>query len=149
MLLIFCLFSVQFISACYHHLSRLLRSVLSTHTHTHTTRPNHYMHTKHFAACSPHRSISSMLYINSQQHHSTQKQKGLSINSNFVFPLRKLVFSFKHKAIFIYLYSNKLHSVDIFYKQHIKIFVLSKTLITSPTCFGHYLTIIREILYLS
>ena len=31
----------------------------------------------------------------------------------------------------------------------IKIFVLSKTLITSPTCFGHYLTIIREILYLS
>ena len=36
-----------------------------------------------------------------------------------------------------------------FYKQHIKIFVLSKTLKTSPTCFGHYLNIIREILYLS
>jgi len=36
-----------------------------------------------------------------------------------------------------------------FYKQHIKIFELSKTLITSPTCFGHYLAIIREILYLS
>ena len=49
----------------------------------------------------------------------------------------------------IYLYSNKLHSIDIFYKQHIKIFVLSKTLKTSPTCFGHYLTIIRETLYLS
>ena len=49
----------------------------------------------------------------------------------------------------IYLYSNKLHSIDIFYKQHIKIFVLSKTLKTSPTCFGHYLTIIMEILYLS
>ena len=49
----------------------------------------------------------------------------------------------------IYLYSNKLHSIDIFYKQNIKIFVLSKTLKTSPTCFGHYLTIIREILYLS
>ena len=51
--------------------------------------------------------------------------------------------------LIIYLYSNKLHSIDIFYKQHIQIFVLSKTLKTSPTCFGHYLTIIREILYLS
>ena len=52
--------------------------------------------------------------------------------------------------LIIYLYSNKLHSIDIFfYKQHIKIFVLSKTLKTSPTCFGHYLTIVREILYLS
>jgi len=28
--------------------------------------------------------------------------------------------------LIIYLYSNKLHSADIFYKQHIKIFVLSK-----------------------
>ena len=53
--------------------------------------------------------------------------------------------------LIIYLYSNKLHSIDIFYKQHIKIFVLSKTLKkkSSPTCFGHYLTIIGEILYLS
>jgi len=28
-----------------------------------------------------------------------------------------------------------LHSIDIFYKQHIKIFVLSKALKTSPTMF--------------
>ena len=60
-----------------------------------------------------------------------------------------LKFIFEIKLYIIYLYSNKLHSIDIFYKQHIKLFVLSKTLKTSPTCFGHYLTIIREILYLS
>ena len=42
----------------------------------------------------------------------------------------------------IYLYSNKLHSINIFYKQHIKTYVLSKTLKISPTCFGHLATIL-------
>jgi hypothetical protein len=85
----------------------------------------------------------------------------LSVLLNFMFSLRlwnfvPLLFIVKcisaqtsSNHFDIYLYSNKLHSIDIFHKQHIKIFVLSKTLKTSPTCFGHYLTIIREILYLS
>ena len=36
-----------------------------------------------------------------------------------------------------------------FYKQHIKTYVLSKTLKISPTCFGHLAAILREIQYLS
>ena len=51
-------------------------------------------------------------------------------------------------STYIYIPTNCTQLI-FFYKQHIKIFVLSKTLITSPTCFGHYLTIIREILHLS
>ena len=40
-------------------------------------------------------------------------------------------------------------ALNIFYKQHIKTYVLSKTLKISPTCFGHLATILREIRYLS
>ena len=43
----------------------------------------------------------------------------------------------------------KLIALNIFYKQHIKTYVLSKTLKISPTCFGHLSTILREIQYLS
>ena len=43
----------------------------------------------------------------------------------------------------------QLISLNIFYKQHIKTYVLSKTLKISPTCFGHLATIFREIPYLS
>ena len=43
----------------------------------------------------------------------------------------------------------QLIALNIFYKQHIKTYVLSKTLKISPTCFGHLATIFREIQYLS
>ena len=42
----------------------------------------------------------------------------------------------------------QLIALNIFYKQHIKTYVLSKTLKISPTCFGHLATILREIQYL-
>ena len=38
-----------------------------------------------------------------------------------------------------------LNSYIFFYNQHIKTYVLSKTLKISPTCFGHLATILREI----
>jgi hypothetical protein len=45
------------------------------------------------------------------------------ITKNFVY------YTYSHTQIhFIYLYSNKLHSIVIFYKQHIKTYVLSETL---------------------
>ena len=68
------------------------------------------MRTKHFPPRSPHSSSSSMLYINSQQHHSTQKQKGLSINSNF--SLRTKVFPFQHKAIMFIKFSAFKHQTS-------------------------------------
>jgi len=43
----------------------------------------------------------------------------------------------------------QLIALNIFYKQHIKTYVFSKTLKISPTCFGHLATILREIQYLS
>jgi len=43
----------------------------------------------------------------------------------------------------------QLIALNIFYKQHIKTYVLSKTLKISPTCFGHLATILRETQYLS
>jgi uncharacterized membrane protein YGL010W len=43
----------------------------------------------------------------------------------------------------------QLIALNIFYKQHIKTYVSSKTLKISPTCFGHLATILREIQYLS
>ena len=52
-------------------------------------------------------------------------------------------FSFHYISIF------QLIALNIFYKQHIKTYVLSKTIKISPTCFGHLATILREIQYLS
>ena len=92
----------------------------------------------------------SNLYELSKKRPNQQPDRDLATQSfsNVGNSLFFIVF-YPCNILIIYLYSNKLHSTDIFYKQHIKIFVLSKTLKTSPTCFDHYLTIIREILYLS
>ena len=54
------------------------------------------------------------------------------------------------RAIFkLYISIFQLIALNIFYKQHIKTYVLSKTLKISPACFGHLATILREIQYLS
>ena len=45
----------------------------------------------------------------------------------------------------LYISVFQLIALNIFYKQHIKTYVLSKTLKISPTCFGHLATILREI----
>ena len=45
----------------------------------------------------------------------------------------------------IHLYTNKLHFILPYLKQHIKIVVLFKSPNNSPTCFGQFLTILREI----
>ena len=43
-----------------------------------------------------------------------------------------------------YIFVFQLIALNIFYKQHIKTYVLSKTLKISPTRFGHLATILRE-----
>ena len=58
--------------------------------------------------------------------------------------------SYYHQVtLLIYISIFQLIALNIFYKQHIKTYVLSKTLKISPTCFGHLAAILREIQYLS
>ena len=53
----------------------------------------------------------------------------------------------KNKILFIiHLYTNSIALYFTLLKQHIKIFVLFKSPNNSPTCFGQFLTILREIL---
>ena len=47
--------------------------------------------------------------------------------------------------LIIHLYTNKIALNFILLKQHIKIVVLFKSLNNSSTCFGQFLTILREI----
>ena len=51
-------------------------------------------------------------------------------------------------GLYIYIPTNCTQLI-YFINQHIKTYVLSKTLNISPTCFGHLATILREIQYLS
>ena len=57
------------------------------------------------------------------------------------------ILSTRHNNHYISVF--QLIALNIFYKQHIKTYVLSKTLKISPTCFGHLATILRETQYLS
>ena len=51
----------------------------------------------------------------------------------------------KGKKVIIHLYTNKIALYFTLLKQHIKIVVLFKSPNNSPTCFGQFLTILREI----